>query len=101
MPRDARQPRGDRHSGCAPPGARVLLAGMRLPPNYGAEYTAEFAGVFPAVARATNVPLMPFLLDGVAGNPALNQADGIHPNASGHRVVAETVWQALRPHLEQ
>lgn len=82
-------------------GARVLLAGMRLPPNYGADYTAAFAGAFPAVARATSVPLLPFLLDGVAGNPALNQADGIHPNASGHRVVAETVWRALRPHLEK
>jgi acyl-CoA thioesterase-1 len=82
-------------------GARVLLAGMRLPPNYGAEYTAAFAGAFPAVARATSVPLLPFLLDGVAGDPALNQADGIHPNARGHRVVAETVWRALRPHLEK
>jgi acyl-CoA thioesterase-1 len=82
-------------------GARVLLAGMRLPPNYGADYTAAFAGAFPAVARATSVPLLPFLLDGVAGDPALNQADGIHPNASGHRVMAETLWRALRPHLEK
>jgi len=82
-------------------GARVLLAGMRLPPNYGAAYTAAFAGAFPAVARATSVPLLPFLLDGVAGDPALNQADGIHPNASGHRVMAETLWRALRPHLEK
>jgi acyl-CoA thioesterase-1 len=82
-------------------GARVLLAGMRLPPNYGADYTAAFAGAFPAVARATSVPLLPFLLEGVAGDPALNQADGIHPNASGHRVMAETLWRALRPHLEK
>ena len=82
-------------------GARVLLAGMRLPPNYGADYATAFAGAFPAVARATSVPLLPFLLDGVAGDPALNQPDGIHPNARGHRIVAETVWRALRPHLEK
>ena len=82
-------------------GARVLLAGMRLPPNYGPDYAAAFAGAFPAVARATSVPLLPFLLEGVAGDPALNQADGIHPNARGHRIMAETVWRALRPHLEK
>jgi acyl-CoA thioesterase-1 len=82
-------------------GARVLLAGMRLPPNYGAAYADEFAGVFAAVAEATSVPLLPFLLEGVAGNPALNQADGIHPNAAGHRLIAGTVWRALEPHLER
>jgi acyl-CoA thioesterase-1 len=80
-------------------GARVLLVGMRLPPNYGREYTRAFAAAFPAVARATGVPLLPFLLEGVAGEPALNQPDGIHPNAAGHRIIAETVWGALRPLL--
>ena len=80
-------------------GARVLLAGMRLPPNYGAAYTRAFAGVYGEVARRTGVPLMPFLLEGVAGNPALNQADGIHPNAEGHRVIAERVWVHLAPLL--
>jgi acyl-CoA thioesterase-1 len=80
-------------------GARVLLAGMRLPPNYGTEYASGFARAFAEVARATSVPLLPFLLEGVAGNPALNQADGIHPNPAGHRIMADTVWRAVRPHL--
>ena len=81
-------------------GARVLLAGMRLPPNYGAAYTREFAEAFPSVARRASVPLLPFLLEGVAGVPALNQADGIHPNAAGQRVVADNVWRALKPLLQ-
>ena len=82
-------------------GVRVLLAGMRLPPNYGAAYAGAFAQTFPAVARATSVPLLPFLLDGVAGDPNLNQVDGIHPNPAGHRIVAETVWRALQAHLKR
>jgi acyl-CoA thioesterase-1 len=82
-------------------GTRVLLAGMRVPPNYGDAYTREFADTFARVARQTGVPLLPFLLEGVAGDPALNQPDGIHPNAAGQRVVAETVWRALRPLLER
>jgi len=80
-------------------GARVLLAGMRLPPNYGVDYTREFAAAFDAVARRTSVPLLPFLLEGVAGRAALNLPDGIHPNAAGQRQVANTVWRALRPLL--
>jgi acyl-CoA thioesterase-1 len=82
-------------------GARVLLAGMRLPPNYGAEYTEAFGRAFGEVARTTSVPLLPFLLEGVAGNPALNQADGIHPNPAGHRIMADTMWRAVRPHLRK
>jgi acyl-CoA thioesterase-1 len=76
-------------------GARVLVAGMEVPPNYGATYARAFRGVFPEVARRTGSALMPFLLDGVAADPRLNQADGIHPNAAGHRAIAERVW----PHL--
>jgi acyl-CoA thioesterase-1 len=79
-------------------GARVLLAGMKLPPNY-AELARDFAAVFPAVAKSAGVPLMPFLLDGVAANPDLNQADGLHPNAAGHRVIAERIWPHLKPLL--
>ena len=80
-------------------GARVLLAGMEVPSNYGAEYTRAFRGVFPAVARQTGAALMPFLLDGVATDARLNQADGIHPNAAGHRIIAERVWPHLVPLL--
>jgi len=78
---------------------KVLLAGMRLPPNYGAAYTGDFVAVFADVARRTGVPLVPFLLDGVAANARLNLADGIHPNAAGHRIIAERVWPHLRPLL--
>jgi acyl-CoA thioesterase I len=81
-------------------GARVLLVGMRLPPNYGGEYTKEFEAVFPAVARGAKITLMPFLLDGVAGVPRLNQADGIHPTAAGQQVIADHVWAYLRPLLK-
>ena len=80
-------------------GARVLLAGMRVPPNYGDDYARAFAAVFPAVAKRTGVPLAPFLLDGVAGEPRLNQPDGIHPTAEGQRVMAERLWPHLRPLL--
>ena len=80
-------------------GARVLLAGMRLPPNYGDEYTRAFEAVYPAVARASGVALAPFLLDGVAGKRRLNQADGIHPTAQGQRVIAERLWPYLKPLL--
>ena len=82
-------------------GTRVLLAGMRAPPNYGEAFTREFAAVFPAVARRLNVALVPFLLDGVAADPRLNQPDGIHPNAAGHRMIAERLWPHLRPLLKK
>lgn len=82
-------------------GARVLLAGMRMPPNYGEAFTRDFAAVYPEVARRTGVPLVPFLLDGVAANPVLNQPDGIHPNARGHVVIADRLWPYLRPLLRK
>jgi len=78
---------------------KVLLAGMRLPPNYGATYTEAFGAAFSDVATRAGVPLLPFLLAGVAGDARLNLADGIHPNAEGHRVIAERVWPHLRPLL--
>jgi acyl-CoA thioesterase-1 len=72
-------------------GLRVALAGMMIPPNYGAQRAQEFAALFPAVARERKIPFMPFLLAGVAADPALNQEDGLHPNAEGHRRVAANV----------
>jgi acyl-CoA thioesterase-1 len=84
---------------CRAGGARVLLAGMRLPPNYGEAYGRDFAAVFPEVARRTGAALAPFLLDGVAADPRLNQGDGIHPNAEGHRIIADRLWPHLRPLL--
>jgi acyl-CoA thioesterase-1 len=80
-------------------GARVLLAGMRMPMNYGAAYTRDFAGVYPEVAKRTGVPLVPFLLEGVATRAHLNQPDGIHPNAEGQALIAELLWPHLRPLL--
>ncbi len=80
-------------------GARVLLAGMKLPPNYGSEYTAAFEAMFPALAAKYDVALLPFLLEGVAANPDLNQPDGIHPNARGSEIVARNVLGALLPML--
>lgn len=82
-------------------GARVLLAGMRVPSNYGEPFTREFAAAYQAVARRTGAPLVPFLLDGVAANPTLNQPDGIHPNADGHRIIADRLWPHLRPLLRK
>lgn len=82
-------------------GVRILLVGMRVPPNYGDNYARAFAAVFPAVARRTGVPLAPFLLDGVAGNARLNQPDGIHPTAEGQRVIADKLWPYLRPLLQK
>ena len=81
--------------------ARVLLVGMRLPPNYGAAYADSFAGAFREVAARTRVPLVPFLLDGVAADPRLNQPDGLHPNAAGYERIAARVWQSLAPMLRR
>jgi acyl-CoA thioesterase-1 len=76
-------------------GTRVVLAGVQLPENYGTAYRTAFAGIFPRLAKAYRVPLLPFLLEGVAMNPRLNQPDGIHPTAEGARIVAGHVWTAL------
>lgn len=72
-------------------GARVLLLGMRVPTNYGPDYTEAFAGIYPRIAKSEKVDLMPFLLDGVGGRPDLNLDDGIHPNREGQRIVAAHV----------
>lgn len=77
----------------------TLLAGMKMPPNYGIEYTREFSKQFEDLANQENVPLIPFLLEGVGGNPAMNLPDRIHPNPAGHQKIAETVYQNLINHL--
>ena len=79
----------------------VLLAGMLLPPNYGPEYTAEFAALFRRLAQEFGVAFHPFLLEGVAGRPELNQADGIHPNAAGQHRVATQLLTRLDPLLRE
>lgn len=84
------------------PDAHVLLAGMRIPPNLGPEYTEQFRKVYPAVAeRYERVTLVPFISEEVMGVDSLVQDDGIHPNVAGHRVVAQNVWTYLRPLLEE
>jgi acyl-CoA thioesterase I len=82
-------------------GARVLVAGMRLPPNYGDRYAEDFYRLYGDVARARNVPLIPFFLDGVGAIPRLNQADGIHPTAEGYAIVVDHLWPHLVPLLRR
>lgn len=77
------------------PAVRVVIAGMQMPPNLGADYVAAFAGLYPELAAANGAALIPFLLDGVAGVPELNLPDGIHPTPAGHRIVAANVWAVL------
>lgn len=80
-------------------GIRVLLAGMEAPPNFGPAYTADFRRAYARLAARYHVAFIPFFLEGVAGRAALNQADGIHPTAEGHRVIAERFWRELQPML--
>ena len=80
-------------------GARVLLLGIRIPPNYGPEYTDKFFAVYGQVAEAEKIPLVPFLLDGIALSPSLMQADGIHPNQAGQPRLLANIWPALEPLL--
>jgi acyl-CoA thioesterase I len=79
----------------------VILAGMEAPPNYGQEYATSFRQAFRTIALKERVVFIPFLLDKVAGIPELNQSDGIHPNVKGAQIVADTVWNVLRPSLDQ
>jgi acyl-CoA thioesterase-1 len=81
-------------------GVTVVLAGMEAPPNYGFKYIADFHKVYPALAKKYRVAFVPFLLDRVAGISELNQPDGIHPTAEGAQIVADTVWSALKPAIE-
>ncbi len=78
-------------------GAKVLLAGILIPPNYGPKYSEGFARMYQQLSREQKLPLLPFLLDGVALDPRLMQEDGMHPRAEGQPRVLDNVWQYLRP----
>ena len=83
------------------PQLKIVIAGMQMPSNMGQEYTAAFLKIFPDLAKANDAALIPFLLDGVGGKPELNQPDLIHPTAEGQKIVANNVWQVLKPVLEK
>ena len=80
-------------------GIRVVLMGMRLPPNYGADYTSGFERIFPRLGEEYRIPFVPFFLEGVAARQEVNQVDGIHPNAAGYRIIEENLWPILKPLL--
>ncbi len=81
------------------PAAKIILAGMMMPPSMGEDYARAFAAMYPNLAKKNNLTLVPFLLEGVGGRAHLNQADSIHPNTSGHKILAATVWARLQPLL--
>jgi acyl-CoA thioesterase-1 len=83
------------------PAAKIVLAGMQVPPNLGPEYATGFQRVFAELAQENSATLIPFLLEGVGGHRELNQDDLIHPNPAGHRIIGELVWRALEPILRQ
>lgn len=87
------------HTKAKYPEAKVIIAGMKVPPNMGGDYSRKFEAVFADLAKKNNAPLVPFILEGVGGVPSLNLADGIHPNAKGQQRVADNVWKVLEPIL--
>ncbi len=82
------------------PETKIVLAGMQIPPNLGQAYTTQFRQLFRDLSKKNKLVLIPFLLEGVGGDPTLNQPDGIHPTAVGHQIVANTVWAVLKPILD-
>lgn len=83
------------------PDAKLMLSGMRVPPNMGNPYSERFHSIFTELSKNNKLAFLPFLLEGVGGEPRLNQADGIHPTAEGQKIVAENVWAVLKPLLEE
>jgi acyl-CoA thioesterase-1 len=83
------------------PAVKIVIAGMQIPPNFGAEYAASFEQLYAELARENNAVLIPFLLEGVGGHRDLNQPDMIHPTAAGHRIIADLVWRTLEPILRK
>lgn len=82
------------------PKVKIIVAGMKMPANMGADYAADFEKVFPEIAKKNNTPLVPFVLEGVGGKADLNQADRIHPTPAGHEIVAQNIWPTLQPLLK-
>lgn len=82
-------------------GTRVILAGMKLPPNYGPDYTASFEAMYRMLAKENRLSLIPFFLQGVGGSSSLNQADGIHPTKEGYTIIVEQVLNVIRPVLDK
>lgn len=82
------------------PRVKIVIAGMMVPPNLGQDYTRQFQQMYPELAKSNSAVLIPFLLEGVAGESSLNLPDGIHPTAEGHKLISETVWTHLRPVLQ-
>jgi acyl-CoA thioesterase I len=82
-------------------GVRVILAGMKLPPNYGRDYITDFEAIYSALAKEYRLTTIPFFLEGVGGSSSLNQADGIHPTKEGYEIIVEQVLKALRPVLDE
>ncbi len=82
------------------PGVRIIIAGMQVPPILGKQYTEHFRSIFPELAKSNEAELIPFLLEGVAGEIDLNLTDGIHPSPEGHEILAKNVWKVLKPMLE-
>jgi len=80
---------------------KIVIAGMQIPPNLGADYSANFAKLYAELAQENNAVLIPFLLEGVGGHRDLNQPDMIHPTAAGHRIIADLVWRTLEPILRK
>ena len=85
---------------CKEGGAKVLLTGMKVPPNYGEEYTVEFEKIYIRLAEKHKLSLVPFLLEGVAGRREYTQPDGIHPLGSGYEIVVQTIWKYLKPLMD-
>jgi acyl-CoA thioesterase-1 len=81
------------------PGSKIILEGIQIPPNMGQDYTTQFRKIYPQLASKNKIELIQFLLKGVGGDPQLNQRDGIHPTAEGHKIVAENVWEVLKNNL--
>ena len=83
------------------PNTTIILAGMQIPPNMGQDYTSEFRDIFPDLAKKNKIGLIPFLLEDVAGNPELNQPDGIHPTAEGQKIIANNIWPIIANAIKQ